>query len=207
MNKSEKFWDKQASSFDPEGDGQDPTFVTAVAITKKYLRESDVVLDYGCATGALTFAIADLVQTVEGIDISSKMIALAQRNADAQQIANTRFTQATIFNTLHQDGSFDLVLAFNILHLLENAQSAMQKIHQLLKPEGLFISTTPCLGEKRAVFSAFLSLMSKTGMFPRITKFKSTELKNLISSAGFQIEETEILSSDYSETFIVARQI
>lgn len=206
MSKAEQFWDKQAERFAQEGDGEDTTFNTAVATSKKYLGESDVVLDFGCAAGALTFAIADHVHRVEGIDISSKMIALARQKADERQTANVHFAQATIFNTPFPEGSFDVVLAFNILHLLEDAQSTVQKINHLLKPDGLFISTTPCLGEKRGITSAVLSLMGKVGVAPQITKFKTAELENLVSSSGFKIVETAVLSASYSETLVVTRK-
>jgi len=206
MSKSEQFWDKQADRFAQEDDGDDSTFKTAVTHAQKYLQNSDVVLDYGCAAGTLAFAIAEKVQQVEGIDISSKMIAHAQQKAAAQQIANVHFAQATIFNTPSANESFDVVLAFNILHLLEDVHSAVQKINHLLKSDGLFISTTPCLGEKRTIASVILSFMSKTGLAPKITKFKTIELENVVSSSRFEIVETQGLSSEFSETFIVARK-
>ncbi len=206
MSKAEQFWDKQAERFAQEGDGEDTTLNTAVALTQKYLKETHIVLDFGCAAGALAFAIADHVHRVEGIDISSKMIALARQKADERQIANAHFAQATIFNTPFPEESFDVVLAFNILHLLEDTQSAVRKINQLLKPDGLFISITPCLGEKRTITTAILSLMGKVGAAPQITKFSTAELGNLIGSSGFQISETKILSPEFSETFVTARK-
>jgi predicted TPR repeat methyltransferase len=36
-------------------------------------------LDYGFATGSISFEIADKVKEVQGIDISSKMIKIASR--------------------------------------------------------------------------------------------------------------------------------
>lgn len=207
MNKSEKFWDRQANSFAQEGDGDDSTFNKALTITKKYLKDSDVVLDYGCATGKLAFTISDLVQAVEGVDISSKMIVLAQQGANERQITNTNFAQSTIFNAPYPNEAFDAVLAFNILHLLDDAQSDIQKISQLLKSGGFFISTTPCLGEKRAFFWTALSILSKTGLVPKTTKFKTAELEDVVGGGGFQIVETEILSPEYSENFIVARKV
>ena len=207
MSKSEKFWDKQAERFAQEGDGDDVTLNTAVSLTQKYLKQSDVVLDFGCATGALTFTIAGQVQLVEGVDISSKMIALAQQKATERQLANVHFTQGTIVNMPYPDESFDVVLAFNVLHLVEEAQSALRKMNQLLKPGGLFISATPCLGEKGGLFTAVFSLMSKTGLAPQITKFKSAELQNLVRSNSFQIEEMKILAPEYAETLLVARKI
>ena len=155
MNKSEKFWDKQASSFDPQGGDYGETFYKSLELTKKHLRTDAVVLDYGCGTGTMAIEIAHLVHSVDGIDISSKMLDVAKRKVNEQTIENVRFTQADIFDMHYQPHSFDVVLAFNILHLLEDVPTAIDTINNLLKAGGLFISATACLGEKRGGVSVF----------------------------------------------------
>lgn len=57
------------------------------------------------------------------------------------------FTKATLFDESLERESFDAVLAFNIFHLLEGAPKALRRIDELLKPGGLLMSVTPCLGE------------------------------------------------------------
>jgi 2-polyprenyl-3-methyl-5-hydroxy-6-metoxy-1,4-benzoquinol methylase len=41
-----------------------------------------------------------------------------------------------------------VILAFHVLHLLEDTQEVVQRMHELLKPGGLFVSATACMGEK-----------------------------------------------------------
>ena len=47
MNKSEKFWDKTANNYDQEEKKDEQTYIKIIEKTKKYLKISDIVLDYG----------------------------------------------------------------------------------------------------------------------------------------------------------------
>ena len=71
--KKDKFWDLLAKNYDDEVGEQ------TTKLTKKYLRKNDTVLDYGCARGAYTIALAGDVKEIRGIDISPKMIELAKK--------------------------------------------------------------------------------------------------------------------------------
>ena len=126
MNKSEKFWDKSSNKFDKRAKHFELTTIKTVENTKKYLNVNDIVLDYGCATGIITYEIADNVKEIHGIDISSKMIEVAKRKSDERKIKNIDFAQATIFDERYTRESFDVILALNIIHLVENTQKVMQ---------------------------------------------------------------------------------
>ena len=86
---------------------------------------------------------------IHGIDISPNMIAGAQRREDLKKTGNATFAQATIFDPALQPGSYDVVLAFATFHLLEDAESVLERIGELLRHGGMLISVTPCpLGQK-----------------------------------------------------------
>ena len=146
MNKTEKFWDKVSNKFDKRSQKIDQTEIKTLENTKKYLNVNDIVLDYGCAIGTMAIEIADNVKKIHGIDISPKMIDAAKRKAAERKIENIHFAQSTIFDERYKRESFDVILAFNILHFLEDTQKVMTRINELLKPKGLIISVTPCLG-------------------------------------------------------------
>ncbi len=198
MNKSEKFWDNVSKTYDKDEKRFEQIHIKVVENTKKHLNASDIVLDYGCATGTKTLKLASNVNKIQGIDISSKMIKTAKRKAVENKIENVDFAQATIFDEKYKRESFDVILAFNILHALEDNQQAIQRVTELLKPEGLFISTTPCLKEEMTFLTkfklSFYLLLIKMGLVPNIlTRLKISELKDLITNGNFQIIETENL--------------
>ena len=57
------------------------------------------------------------MKDVHGIDTSAKMIDLAKKKAREREVANVHFAQKTIFDEELGRESFDMILAFNILHL------------------------------------------------------------------------------------------
>jgi len=67
MNKSEKFWDRMAKYLDQVERKDETTNIKIIDKTKKYLKISDIVLDYGCGTGTAAIEIAGSVKTVTGM--------------------------------------------------------------------------------------------------------------------------------------------
>ncbi|MFZ3060387.1 MAG: class I SAM-dependent methyltransferase [Candidatus Methanoperedens sp.] len=205
MNKSEKFWDKMANNYDREEKKDEQTYIKIIEQTKKHIKISDIVLDYGCGTGLISNEIADNVKVIHAIDTSSKMIEIAKRKADWRKIENIDYEHSTIFDERYKRGSFDVILGFYILHLLEDTPEVMKRMNELLKPGGLIISATPCMGEK-TFLSILLSLVSKMGFIPNTRSFKFSELEYLIANGNFEIVETECLHKSSPEYFIVAKK-
>ncbi|MFA5267204.1 MAG: class I SAM-dependent methyltransferase [Methanoregula sp.] len=214
--KSEKFWDMVSGDFDNQAKAEEKsgeqTHLKIVENTKKYLRENDNVLDYGCATGTVALEIVNNAKEVHGIDISSKMIEAANKKAAEKKAAehNTGkldFVQTTLFDDRLKRESFDVILAFNILHFSEDTEKVMQRIHELLKPGGLFLSATPCPGEKKSALGILLFLVTKIGIIPPMRFYKISELEDFVTRGNFQIVETECLVPNPPEYYIAARKI
>jgi 2-polyprenyl-3-methyl-5-hydroxy-6-metoxy-1,4-benzoquinol methylase len=206
MDKSEMFWDKAANTYDQEEKKDEKTYINIIEKTKKYLKSSDIVLDFGCGTGLISNEIADCVKEIYAIDISSKMVGRAIKKAAMRNIKNIDYSHSTIFNERYKRGSFDVILDFYVLHLLEDTHMVMRRMNELLKPGGLMISATPCMGEK-PFSSTLLSLASRVGLVPKIRSFKISELENSIADEKFEIIGTELLNKSTQEYFIVAKKI
>jgi len=162
--KSESMWDKLAKNWDTPGVSLGENDLKIIERTKKYLSASAVVLDYGCATGSIALEIASAAKEVRGIDISSNMVEIAGRKADERNIKNIGFARATIFDESLGKESFDVILSLSILHLVDNPRQVMDRTNQLLKPGGVLISATPCLGEK-----TFLSVLMNIPIFDTVS--------------------------------------
>lgn len=208
-NKAEKFWDMLAENFDqrPASEKDEQLYAGTIENLKRYLKKSDSVLEYGCATGTTVFEIVEYVQGVQGIDLSSKMIESAQRKAADLKMTKPVFFKATIFDERLKQGSYDVVVAFNILHLLEDIPKVMQRIEEVIKPGGLFISVTPCMGEKKTFLGGFVSFFSRTGIIPPMQSFTLCELEDSLAGSGFQVVETACMDPEVPQYFIVARKI
>ncbi len=109
------------------------------------------------------------------------MIEIAEEKAAISKIENVNFMQTDISDKRFKKESFDVILAFNMLHTLSNPQNVLRRIFELLKPKGLFISVTPCLGEKMSFFITIqillVQILCKIGIIPiPIRRLKSSEL-------------------------------
>jgi 2-polyprenyl-3-methyl-5-hydroxy-6-metoxy-1,4-benzoquinol methylase len=212
MSNAVKFWDFVANSYDKTEENFKPIFLKIHENIKKHLRKCDIVLDFGCGTGTLSVDIAGHVKEVHAIDISSKMLDIARRKAAGQKIENVNFTQTTLFDERYAANSFDVVLAIGILHVLKDRQQAVNRIAGLLKPGGVFISSTPCLGEKMTLltklkfYPVFLSM--RMGLIPgNLKRFKIHELTNLMADGQFRIIETERIFHKLTSFYVVAKKV
>ena len=204
-NQAEKFWDRTANNYDKEEKKDEQTYLSIIEKTRKYLKLSDIILDYGCGTGQASNEIAGNVKMVHAIDISSKMIEIAKNKAMGRKIQNIDYAYSTIFDDRYKKGSFDVILAFYVLHLLDDPQKVIQRMNELLKPGGLIISVTPCMGEK-PILNIIFSIAGKTGIIPKIRPFKFPEIEHLLTKENLEIIETECLHKRSKQYFISAKK-
>jgi len=195
-NQAELFWDKHAKVFD---DNQKPFETASLEIlsrTKEYLDAKDHVLDFGCATGSKTIELSGGVKNIRGLDFSAEMIGEAIKKKNQANAANVTFSQGTIYTDDLEKASFDKILAFSIIHLLDDSEKAIQRIHELLKPGGLLIAETACFKNRmnfrtRAGF-AFTRFMIRLGIFPlHLNMYTSADVEKLISRHDFKIIKAE----------------
>jgi len=202
MSGSEKFWDRTAKSYDQEEQKDAATYTTIIEKLKQYLKPDDTVLDFGCGTGLIANEIAGRVKRIEALDTSANMIELARAKAAARGIQNIEYAQTSLSDSRYAPGTYDVIVAAYVLHLVDEA--ALPRIHALLKPGGMFVSVTPCMGEKK-MLSAGLRLMSKVGLIPVMRSYTGAELEAEITAGHFEIVETARLH--HQEDLIVAKKL
>ena len=212
MSKAEKFWDGAATNYDKTEGRFEYIHNRSRGNTKRFLKDSDTVLDYGCGTGTAACQFSLQVKEVHAIDISSKMIEIAREKAAVEKLKNISFEQADIFDSKYTRESYDVVLAFNMLHTVPNPQDVVLRINELLKPDGLFISVTPCLRQKMSLLVylqiQLVRVLCKLGLIPiPIRRVTSSEVEGLIGAGEFQTVESEEIYKDASSYFVVAKKI
>lgn len=211
MSKSKKFWDSASKNYDKTEERFEYIHQKSRENAKRHLDSSNVVLDYGCGTGTTACEIANDVKEIYAIDISPKMIEISKRKAAEKNIKNVIFSEGDIFDEKLKEESYDRILAFNMLHTILNPESAVQRINELLKPDGLFISITPCLGDKMSFLIGLqirlVQVMCKIGIIPvPIRRVKSSDLDKLIINGNFLNIDTEKIYKGASSYFMVSKK-
>src|SRR6478735_8531611 len=98
--------------------------------------EGDRVLDVGCGTGHLTFAVARRSGSGElrGVDLAQPYIEHARRhNQDARIVFEVADACALPFADKH----FDRVLSLLVLHFVPQAEQAIAEMRRVAKPGGV----------------------------------------------------------------------
>ena len=141
-----EFWDGRAQNYDAQvGTHYAEAYEKTAACFKKYLKPTDTVLDFACGTGIVTFAVAPSVQSVRAIDVSGEMVRRAQKKIERQGAENVTVTQTDLFDGCLAEGSFNAVLACNVLLYIEDRSAALARIRALLKPQGTLLLVSDCL--------------------------------------------------------------
>jgi len=185
MKREHRFWDRFAKRYARQPIADPESYELKLGITREYLEPEMRVLEFGCGTGGTAIAHAPYVAEIDCIDAAPNMIALAQEKAVDQGAQNITFDTSDFDDFRCNPKSYDAVLGLSILHLVDDRDAAISKVHDLLRPGGVFISSTPCLGDKLAFFK-FLSPLGAFGILPKLRVFTATELEASLTSAGFK---------------------
>jgi len=185
-----KFWDKRAQKYNNDIERHDAVYIQTAESAKTLLSTSDVVLDLGCASGEFSLDIAPHVQRVRGIDTSPNMIAIAMEKASKRSADNVTFSPTDLFDRSLEGHGYTVVLAFNVLHLVEDVSAVLGRINRLLPTGALLISQTPCLGERGPLFRWLVGFAQKVKVAPTILNLTIHELERKTVGAGFEIAES-----------------
>lgn len=110
------------------------------------------VLDAGCGTGYLSKQVSERGALVTGIDISDRMIAIAQ--AQYPEI-DFRVDSCSELRTIG-DGQFDLLLANYVLMDVPDLEGAVRSFSRVLRTQGIavLVFSHPCFPQGGADVSA-----------------------------------------------------
>jgi len=205
MNQSSKFWDRIAKRYAKKPVADEAAYQRKLQITRGYFRPDTEVFEFGCGTGSTAIAHSPYVGRIHAIDISSKMIEIARGKADRENVDNVSFEQSTIEQTYFPDQSFDVVLGLSILHLLDDKEEAIAKVHRMLKPGGVFVTSTICIGDTMKFFKIIAPVGKFLGLMPLVKVFTEGELVAGLTDAGFEIDH-QWHPGNGKAVFIVAKK-
>lgn len=204
MNTTARFWDRIADNYAKKPVPDQRIYEKKLQITRQYFRPDWTVLEFGCGTGSTALAHAPFVKQIMGTDISSRMIEIARGKAKAQGIDNVSFEQSSIEALTLPEQSVDAVLGLSILHLLENKEEVIARVQRMLKPGGIFVTGTACLGDRMAYFKFLAPVGKFFGLMPQVKVFSAKQLEQCIRDAGFSIDYR--WRPDTHTVFIVAKK-
>ena len=156
------FWDNVAGVYD--------IFVNLInrkthlrlrEIVRGLIKPDDIVLECACGTGLLSAVIAAKCRRLTATDFSRKMLRRAEKNCRA--FRNITYAQTDITALPFADGSFDKVVAGNVIHLLDNPLTALRELNRVCKDGGMLIIPTYMNKDDKGKTSGFAGAVGKAG--------------------------------------------
>ena len=177
------FWDNVAGVYD--------VFVNVInrkthqklrRIVSSLIEPDDTVLECACGTGLLSAVIAPKCRQLTATDFSEKMLKKAEKNC--RSFRNITYAQADITALSFADGSFDKVVAGNVIHLLDNPVTALRELNRVCKDSGMLIIPTYMNKDDKGKTSGFAGAVGKAGVdFKR--QFTVESYRQFFLDAGY----------------------
>jgi ubiquinone/menaquinone biosynthesis C-methylase UbiE len=203
---SNEFWDRAAPGYSKQAIADAKSYARKLALTQAHMRPNMEVLEFGCGTGSTALEHAPHVSHIMATDVSAAMIGIGREKAERAGIDNISFRQSGAEDFNAPDGSYDMVLALNLLHLLPDRTAALSKIHRLLKPGGIFISSTACLADRMWFLRPVIPVLQWIGKAPYVSFVGTKIMLREVASAGFE-EREHWIHGRASSLFLVAEKV
>ena len=206
--KKEEYWSKFAKNFD-ENQKHVVGEVILQTIIDRLSEESDLgtLIEFGCGAGFFTKVLAKNARRVIATDLSDELLAIARNQLKDYQ--NVVVEKADCEKPKFPSGKFDSVVMANLIHVIEHPLTALQESYRVLKDGGLLLVvsyTTYDVNwfEKLKMGIRFLRTWGKP---PRsLRKLSPNELYSIVESAGFKVEEVQLMGDKIKALYLKGRK-
>lgn len=178
------FWDNVAGVYDIFEDiiNKETNKGLCVKVEEGIL-ETDEVLECACGTGLLSGVIAKKCKSLVATDFSLKMLKRASKKHKGY--TNIEFKEGNILQIEYPNESFDVVVAANVIHLLDEPYKALAEMDRVCRKGGRIIIPTYMNKNDKGKTSAFANIVGKAGAgFKR--QFTFDTYKKFIKDVGYE---------------------
>ena len=200
--KKQRFWNRIAGRYAARPLKNLPAYEAMLANVASRLKDTDNVLEIGCGTGGTAIRLAPKVAQWIATDFSTEMVRIAQAKPSE---GNVVFAVSDASNAF-DGGPFDVICAFNVLHLVDDLPGMLARIHEHLKPGGLLISKTWCFADVKLSLRALFRALRAIGLFPTAASLSAAGLRQAILDGGFEIVDERQFGEYRQNPYIVARK-
>lgn len=190
------FWDRNAKIYNLFMKKDRDMYEKLYSLIRPAVKNK-TVLELAAGTGLISKNIAAGTQTVEATDISCEMIKEAEKYNSSEKI---HFSVRDMFNLPYKDGSFDVVIAANALHIVPVPEKALCEIRRVLKDDGVFIAPT-FTHKNNSVSGSIRVFFMRLAGFPLHSRWASGEYIDFLAQNGWQVRKTAVLKASFPLTY------
>ena len=160
---SRTFWDRAAGLYDLFEWSNRKVNDAARTRAGELIPAGARVLDCAAGTGEFSLAAAKRAGSVLCTDQSEAMLARARKKVRKRGLSNVSFARRDITALPDPDGSFDAVIAANVLHLLPDPEPAVRELWRVVAPGGRLILPTYLQGKAGTAYGAMSKIDQGVG--------------------------------------------
>ena len=157
------FWDRVARFYDLSHWSNRAVNTASAARVAELVPNRARVLDCAAGTGLFSLAAAEKAASVLCTDQSATMLEQARKKAAKRGVANIRFALRDITALPDRDGSYDAVIAANVLHLLPDPGPAVRELWRVTAPAGRLILPTYLQGTVGTAYGTMIKIYQGVG--------------------------------------------
>lgn len=147
------------------------------------VNEHDEVLECACGTGMISKRVAPRCKKLLATDFSEGMLKQARKKCSS--FDNISFSFADITALPFENERFDIVIAGNVIHLLDNPQKAINELARVCRKGGTIIIPTYVNSQNNSQPSLFIRLLEQLGAnFKR--QFNYASYQQFFSDMGYE---------------------
>ncbi len=171
--------------------GKDARFWAGRRATVLKYKPGGTVLDLGCSSGGFLTSLAGPSWNLFGVEMSESVARVAEASCGAQVFVGD------ILDAPFQPESFDVITCFHVFEHFYQPSQVLAKVHQWLKPGGIFYAEMPNIDSLDA--SIFRSYWHSLELPRHLYHFSPRSLRRLLIDAGFSELQLETNPGTYAE--------
>ena len=143
----------------------------AKMLTEVEIKPGYQILDFGCGPGAFAIIIAEKIGQsgiVYALDIHPLAIQAVEQKARKRNLSNIKTILSNCSTSLPEN-SLDLVIFFDVFHVLDNQEEVLIALHRVLKSDGIM-----CFSDHHMKENQILLRLTERGLFKLRAKGKRT---------------------------------
>lgn len=195
------FWDRMAKIYDRFMRKDQAAYEQMYELMAPVVRHKQV-LELATGTGLIAKHIVRDADHIEATDASPEMIEQAKRGVSS---AKLHFSVQDMFHLPYADGSFDVVIVSNALHIVPEPEKALAEMHRVLKADGVLIAPTFTHAGNDLLGNIKAFLMKLVG-FRQYSKWSSESYLQFLREQGWTVQKSEVLNASFPLTYAECRK-
>lgn len=176
------FWDKVAGIYDIAETINGKAYNAMLEGVRQIVPKGARVLECAAGTGELSIAASEKSESVVCTDLSLPMLEQAKKKCRKAGIKNITFEERNIFEMSDENDTYDIVIAGNVLHLLDNPEDAVRELYRVTKHGGKLILPTFMLN-KNGKIPFFVKLYKLIGFNPS-ENYNAESYRKMLEGCG-----------------------